>query len=75
MSTNSKGTCKWHESCPLKKFYERGELEEKWIEEYCKGNYKNCVRYQKEEKGIPHPDNLLPDGSIREDLKTDFSQG
>ena len=61
--------CKWYEVCPMKRFYDEGKLEEKWIERYCKGNYKSCVRYQMEERGEPHPDNMLPNGEIREDLK------
>lgn len=61
--------CKWYEACPLKRFYEEGKLEKNWIEEYCKGNNKRCVRYRMEEYGIPHPDNLLPNGEIRKELK------
>ena len=53
----------------MKYFYEQGKLEEKWARDYCWAGNKNCVRYQKEEAGIPHPDNMLPDGSIKEDLK------
>jgi hypothetical protein len=30
---------------------------------------KDCVRYQKEERGEYHPDNMLPNGEIKEDLK------
>jgi len=62
-------TCKWFEVCPLKRFYEEGRLEKKWIENYCKENFKNCARYKLEKKGILHPDNMLPNGKIREDLK------
>ena len=62
-------TCKWYIVCPMKRFYEEGKLDEKWIRKYCMGDYKSCVRYQTEEKGIPHPDNMLPDGSIDENLK------
>jgi len=61
--------CKWYNCCPLKYFYEQGKLEERWVRDYCWVGNKNCIRYQKEEAGIPHPDNMLPDGSIREDLK------
>ncbi len=61
-------TCKWYHVCPIRRFYEDGKIEKKWIEEYCKGDYKKCVRYQMEEKGEPHPDNMLPNGEIREDL-------
>jgi len=62
-------TCKWFEVCPLKRYYEEGKLKKKWIEDYCKGDYKNCVRYKMVEKGIPNPDNMLPNGEIRDDLK------
>lgn len=62
-------TCKWFEVCPLKRFHEEGKLEKKWIEDYCKGDYKSCVRYKMEEEGVPHPDNMLPNGKIREDLR------
>jgi len=61
--------CKWFEVCPLKRFYEEGKLDKKWIENYCKGNFRNCVRYKMEEKGISHPDNMLPNGEIRDDLR------
>jgi hypothetical protein len=55
--------------CPMKRFYEAGKLDKKWIDRYCKGNYKNCMRYLLEENGIPHPDNLLPDGSVDAGLR------
>ena len=61
-------SCKWFEVCPLKRFYEEGKLEKKWIKNYCKGNYKSCVRYKMEEQGIIHPDNMLPNGEIKDDL-------
>jgi len=57
-------TCKWFEVCPLKRFYEEGRLDKYWIEKYCKGDYRVCVRYGMEEEGKPHPDSMLPDGSI-----------
>ena len=58
--------CKWYEICPLRRFEEEGSLSKKWVEEYCKteNNWKNCKRYQLEEKGIEHPDNLLPNGEL-----------
>lgn len=61
--------CKWFSSCPMKRFYRQGRLEKKWIELYCKGDWKSCVRYELEEKGEPHPDFMLPDGSLDENLK------
>ncbi|WP_459891386.1 uracil-DNA glycosylase [Desulfothermus okinawensis] len=61
--------CKWYLVCPMKKFYEHGDLDRKWIELYCKGDWENCVRYQMEEKGIFHPDWMLPNGTEDENLK------
>jgi len=60
--------CKWFSLCPMRRFTEEGQLDEKWVEFYCKGNWKSCKRYQMEEKGRYHPDNMLPDGSIDESL-------
>ncbi|RLF28194.1 MAG: uracil-DNA glycosylase [Thermoplasmata archaeon] len=58
--------CKWYEVCPMKRFYDAGRLNKKWVELYCRGDWESCRRYQLEERGIPHPDNMLPDGSIDE---------
>ena len=62
--------CKWFPVCPMKRYYEMGKLDEKWIREYCKGNWEKCVRYQLEEQGECHPDWMLPDGTIDESLKS-----
>jgi DNA polymerase len=61
--------CKWYPVCPMKRFYENGMLENKWVELYCKGDWKDCVRYKMEENSEYHPDCMLPDGSIDEELK------
>ena len=66
---NLKEVCKWYDFCPLKRFYEEGRLDKKWIEDYCKGDHPKCVRYKMEEKGIYHADNMMPDGTIDETLK------
>ena len=60
--------CKWYPVCPMKRYYEKGYLDRKWVELYCKGDWELCVRYQMEEKGDPHPDYMLPDGTIDEKL-------
>ncbi len=60
--------CKWYSVCPLRTFYEQGKLDKSWIELYCKGAWLNCVRYQMEENGESHPDNMMPDGSIDDNL-------
>jgi hypothetical protein len=53
----------------MKRFYEEGKLEKTWMEKYCWSNNRKCARYQLEERGEPHPDNLLPNGEIRKELK------
>lgn len=61
-------TCKWFPVCPMKWYYEQGRLDRKWIELYCQGDWKNCIRYQMEESAQYHSDNMLPDGSIDKSL-------
>jgi hypothetical protein len=48
----------------MKAFCDRGLLARTWIEQYCLGDHNACIRFQMEEAGKPHPDNMLPDGSI-----------
>jgi len=64
--------CKWYPVCPMKHFYEKGLLAVKWVRDYCFSNWRNCVRYEMEESGKYHPDNMLPDGSIDENLKEKY---
>jgi len=56
--------CKWYSLCPLRKFEKEGKLDSFWAQNYCKSDYnwKNCIRYRLEEKGVAHPDNMMPDG-------------
>lgn len=61
--------CKWFQACPMKRFYEEGRIDKKWIQLYCKGDWRSCVRYQMEERGESHPDWMLPDGSLDEGLR------
>lgn len=61
--------CKWYPVCPIRRYYEMGKIERKWVELYCKGNWESCVRYQMEEKGEYHPDWMLPDGTIDKTLR------
>jgi hypothetical protein len=48
----------------MKWFFENGKLDEKWVNDYCFGDWTKCVRYEMEESGKYHPDNMLPDGCI-----------
>jgi phosphatidylserine decarboxylase len=66
--TDAYKECKWYPVCPMKEFYEQGKLDKSWIELYCKGAWLNCIRYQMEENGEAHPDNMMPDGSINDNL-------
>jgi hypothetical protein len=53
----------------MKRFYESGKLDKKWIEHYCMDEWQNCVRYEMEEKGLYHPDWMLPNGKLDKKLK------
>jgi len=64
--------CKWYKACPMRRFYEAGKLDKKWIELYCKGDWEVCIRYQMEERGEYHPDWMLPDGSLDQNLKREM---
>ena len=57
--------CKWYEVCPLRRLEREGKIDETWASAYCtsEDNWEHCKRYQLEERGIAHADNLLPDGS------------
>jgi len=64
-----KEICMWFDLCPLKRFYDQGKLDKKWIEDYCFGNYSKCTRYKMEEEGVYHVDNMMPDGTIDKRFK------
>ncbi len=60
--------CKWYSICPIKTYTEKGKLDSYWTENYCLVANRSCLRYQMEETGQYHPDNMLPNGDIRKDL-------
>ena len=62
--------CTWYPVCPMKRYHQAGYLEKVWIDRYCMGDWESCVRYQMEKRGEYHPDWMLPDGIIDENLKT-----
>ncbi len=61
--------CRWYPVCPIKKYHEQGEIEPDWVADYCMVSNPNCMRKRLEEQGIYHPDNMMPDGSMRQDPK------
>ncbi len=65
----SKKICEYYLSCPMKRFFEEGKLNKEWIENYCFRGGENCKRHKLADKGIPHPDNMLPNGEIDKNLK------
>jgi len=65
---NNNNICKWYNCCPIKFFVEDGKLDFKWVENYCLVSNRECIRFQKEENNEKHPDNMLPDGTIKDDL-------
>jgi hypothetical protein len=66
--TKGNSVCIWYETCPMKRYYEAGKIGSSWIERYCLISNPACVRRQKVNQGIPHPDNMLPDGTIDKNL-------
>ncbi len=60
-------TCKWYDLCPLRRLEREEKISDKWKKEYCETeqNWENCKRYQMEERGEPHPDDMMPDGIIK----------
>ena len=63
-----KTICKWYQICPMKYFTDIGLLNPKWVNQFCKKDWRSCKRYQMEEIGIYHSDNTLPNGEIDHSL-------
>ena len=54
----------------MKRAYDQGKIDKKWVENYCWNGGKNCVRKKRfEEEGYVSPGYVLPDGTIDEGLK------
>ena len=66
-----KNRCIWYnETSAIKRAYEKGLLDKKWVENYCWNGGEGCVRKKRFEKeGYVSPDYILPDGSEDEKLK------
>lgn len=66
---DGKKICHWYDICPMKRFFEEGRIAKHWLEDYCFNNGKDCQRLRAVEEGRPAPDNMLPNGDIKKDLK------
>lgn len=56
--------CIWSWVCPIRDYTQRGLIDDHWYDLYCLGDWSSCRRYEAEQLGIPHPDRMMPDGSI-----------
>jgi hypothetical protein len=72
----NKNFCRWYdESSAIKRAYDKGLIDKKWVENYCWNNGKNCVRKTRFEKeGYISPDYVLPDGTEDPKLKEIYSR-
>jgi hypothetical protein len=72
-----KNICRWYdETSGMKRAYDRGLLDRKWIEDYCLNGGKACVRKVRfEQEGYVSPDYVLPDGTEDETLKKLVKEG
>jgi hypothetical protein len=61
--------CPWYGVCPLRRHEKEGRISSEWKDRFCRGEYRACERYRLEYQGIPHSDELLPDGSYIEDYQ------
>jgi hypothetical protein len=63
--------CIWYDQTSgMKRAYDKGLLDKKWIENYCLNGGKDCIRKKRfEEEGYVSPDYVLPDGTVDEKLK------
>jgi len=68
-----KNVCVWYnETSAMKRAYDAGRLDKKWLEEYCFNGGENCVRKRRwEGEDYISPAWVLPDGSVDEGLKAD----
>jgi hypothetical protein len=68
-----KNVCVWYnETSAMKRAYDAGRLDKKWLEDYCFNGGENCVRKRRwEGEGYISPAWVLPDGSVDEGLKAD----
>ncbi len=63
--------CRWYdETSGMKRAYDSGMLDIKWIRDYCWKEGSGCVRKKRfETEGYVSPDYVLPDGTVDEKLK------
>lgn len=67
----NKKLCVWYnDSSGVKRAYDLGLIDRKWVESYCWNGGRDCVRKKRfEEEGYVSPDYVLPDGSVSQLVK------
>ena len=70
-----KDFCRWYdETSGIKRAYDKGWIDKKWVENYCWNGGKGCIRkYRFEKEGYVSPDYILPDGSISEKIRNNLN--
>ena len=61
--------CRWYPACPIRRYFEEALIDSRWVDLYCLGDWSSCRRLHCQERGESHPDWMMPDGLLREDLK------
>ena len=63
--------CRWYDSTSgMKRAFDAGLLDRKWIDDYCLNGGQGCVRKKRfEGQGYVSPDYVLPDGTEDPALK------
>lgn len=66
-----KSVCRWYnETSGVKRAYDLGLIDKKWVEDYCRNGGRDCVRKRRYEgEGYVSPDYVLPDGSVSQPVK------
>jgi len=73
----SKTVCRWYNGTSgMKRAYDKGLLDKKWIEDYCLNGGNNCVRKKRfEQEGYVSPYYVLPDGTVDDNLQKAKEEG
>jgi hypothetical protein len=68
--------CRWYnETSGVKRAYDLGLIDERWVRDYCLNGGEGCVRKMRfENEGYVSPDYVLPDGSMSEAVKKYYKE-
>ncbi|MBN2583344.1 MAG: uracil-DNA glycosylase [Planctomycetes bacterium] len=68
--------CRWYDgSSGMKRAFDAGLLDRKWIDDYCLNGGRGCVRKRRfEGEGYVSPDYVLPDGTEDPTLKKVYEE-